>query len=112
MLVENELKQHTPNFFHLLGSITKTKSTRPNEKATIGVCAAILLKHWYSKMSLVQKITLYAGHTSKQLSPVIPDSVTCCNHYHYFKVYIYKASKIEFLHVAFNSYSFDKSTGL
>lgn len=86
----NELKQHSPNFFHLLGCLTKTKSTRPNEKATIGVCAAILLKHRYFKMSLVQKITsiiLYSGHTSKQVSPVIPDSVTCSKHYHYFKVY-------------------------
>ena len=52
----------------ILSSITKTKSERANQNAIIGMCATILLKHRYSKMSLVQKIIstiLYAGHTSK-----------------------------------------------
>lgn len=67
----DELKKYAPTFLHLLNSLTKTKSKRPNEKAVIGICAAILLKHRDPTMSLIQKITsiiLYAGHTSKQVN--------------------------------------------
>ena len=69
-LIIEELGANAPNFLHLLHAMTKTKSVRKNRKAIIGVCASILLKHHYSKMSLVQKIIstiLYAGHTSKQV---------------------------------------------
>ena len=69
-LLIDELKVQAPNFLHLLSSLTRTKSERDNQKAIIGFCASILLKHRYSKMSLVQKvisIILYAGHTSKQV---------------------------------------------
>ena len=55
-LVLQELHMHAPNFLHLLTSLTKTKTNRENQKAIIGVCASILLKYRYSKMSLVQKI--------------------------------------------------------
>ena len=69
-MVLQELHVHAPNLLHLLNSITSTKTDRDNQKAIIGMCASILLKHHYSKMSLVQKIVsviLYAGHTSKQV---------------------------------------------
>ena len=70
-MVLQELHVHAHNLLHLLNSITSTKTDRDNQKAIIGMCASILLKHRYSKMSLVQKIVsviLYAGHTSKQVS--------------------------------------------
>ena len=66
-----ELHVHAPNFLHLLNSITSTKTDRDNQKAIIAMCASILWKHRYSKMSLVQMIVsviLYAGHTLKQVS--------------------------------------------
>ena len=73
-VVLQELHAHAPNLLHLLNSITSTKTDRDNQKAIIGMCASILLKHRYSKMSLVQKILsviLYAGHTSKQVSTTL-----------------------------------------
>ena len=66
----DELQVHAPYLFQLLSSFTQTKSERENQMAIIGVCASILLKHRYSKMSLVQKVIsllLYTGHASKQV---------------------------------------------
>lgn len=65
-----ELSKYAPVMSRLLLLATKTKRPRLNQKAVIGVCAAILINHRNSKMSLVQKLTsliLYAGHTSKQV---------------------------------------------
>lgn len=65
-----ELTIHAPTLLNILISITKTITPRENQKAIIGICATILLKQRYSKMSLVQKIIsiiLYAGHASKQV---------------------------------------------
>lgn len=66
-----ELQSHAPLLYSLLTSCTHTRRPRPNRNAVIGVCAAILLKHRYERMSLVQKIIsliLYAGHSGKQVS--------------------------------------------
>lgn len=75
-LILEEMKVYAPMLLQLLTGLTTTKSLRLNQKATIGTCAAILMKHRNAKMSLVQKIIsmiLYAGHASKQV----------CNCYNY-----------------------------
>ncbi len=66
-----ELSKCAPVLSRLLLLATKTKRPRLNQKAVIGVCAAILINHRNSKMNLVQKLAsliLYAGHASKQVS--------------------------------------------
>jgi len=73
-LILQELHVHAPSFPCLLHSITSTKTDRDNQKAIIGMCASILLKHRYIRMSSVQKILsiiLYAGHTSKQVNVIL-----------------------------------------
>lgn len=70
-LLMSELTVHAPYLLNILHSITKTITPRDNQTAIIGVCAAILLKHRYSKMSLVQRIVsiiLYSGQASKQVN--------------------------------------------
>ena len=65
-----ELSKYAPVLSRLLLLATKTKRPRLNQKAVIGVCAAILINHRNSKMNLVQKLAsliLYASHTSKQV---------------------------------------------
>ena len=65
-----EIQLHAPLLFNLLLSMTKTRQARSNRKAVICVCAAVLLKYRFSKMSLLQKVVsliLYAGHSSKQV---------------------------------------------
>ena len=66
----SELDKHAPVFLHILRSCTITKKPRDNCDAVIGMCAAILLKHRFSEMSLVQRIIsmiLYAGHSGKHV---------------------------------------------
>lgn len=66
----NELLESSPVFLSLLQSCTRTRRRRPNQVAVIGMCAAILLKHRHSKISLVQRILsliLCAGHSGKQV---------------------------------------------
>jgi hypothetical protein len=68
-----ELKANAATFLSILESCTQTRRPRRNRKATIGICAAILLKYRFSKMSLVQRILsliLYAAHSGKQVSKV------------------------------------------
>ena len=70
LLIE-ELTLHAPYLLNILTGITKTNTPRTNQSAIIGVCTAILLKHRYNRMSLVQKIlsiVLYSGHASKQVT--------------------------------------------
>ena len=43
--VIQELSVHAPNLLQLLHSITSTKTDRDNQKAIIGMCASIMLKH-------------------------------------------------------------------
>ena len=109
----NELNKYAPIFINLLQCLTKTKTKRSSEKAVIGMCASILLKHRYSRMSLIQKIIsiiLYAGHTSKQVCTLhLLRYDTLCN---ITLKGVYKASKTEYLHITFNSNSYFKSAGL
>ena len=68
----DELRVHAPTLLHLLQAMVKKKKScnRPPADGIIGVCASILLKHHYDKMSMVQKIisvVLYSGHASKQV---------------------------------------------
>ena len=68
----DELKHYSPTLFGFLHACVKTKasSRQKNSDTVLGICAAILLKHRYFKMSLVQKIlsiVLYAGHAGKQV---------------------------------------------
>ena len=74
-MIHDELKANAPVLLSLLQACTLTRKSRENRKAVIGICVAILLKHRFSKMSLVQRIIsliLYAGHSGKQVS------VTAC----------------------------------
>lgn len=69
-----ELSNNAPILLHILQGCTKTRKPRINREATIGICAAILLRFRYARMSLVQKIlslVLYAGHSAKQVQLLI-----------------------------------------
>ena len=68
----DELKRYAPTLFGFLHACVQTKASprQKNGDAVLGICAAILLKHRYFNMSLVQKIlsiVLYAGHAGKQV---------------------------------------------
>ena len=65
-----ELRKNAPIFLRVLHAASETRLPRKNKNGVVGVCAAILLKHRFSKMCLGQKILsliLYAGHSSKQV---------------------------------------------
>ena len=65
-----ELSANAPVFLEILRAITFTRRPRQSRNAVIGVCAAVLLKYRFAKMSLVQKILsllLYAGHSGKKV---------------------------------------------
>ena len=47
-----ELSVHAPILYSILRAATKVKRERSNTDAVIGVCAAILLKYRFRKMSL------------------------------------------------------------
>ena len=64
-----ELPQHAPTLLHVLKGCTLTKHKK-NRNATIGMCAAILLRFRNQKMNLLQRIIsliLYAGHSAKMV---------------------------------------------
>ncbi len=66
-----EMFTHAPTFSSMLTECTKTRSNKRNRQAIIGICAAILLKHRFGQMSLVQKILsiiLFNGCASKSVS--------------------------------------------
>ena len=68
--IYNELKHKAPVFLGVLLSATKTRCARKNQVAVICMCAAILLKYRFKRLSLVQKIVslvLYGGHCSKKV---------------------------------------------
>lgn len=70
----HELSTYAPLLKSLLFSVARTRVAQSNTDAVVGMCAAILINHRNSEMSLIQKINsliLYAGHTSKQV----------CNYY-------------------------------
>ena len=65
-----EAAETAPILLNLLQECVQTRDSRPNQPGVIGMCFAILLKHRFSKMSLVQKIitlVLHAGHCGKQI---------------------------------------------
>lgn len=67
----SELENKAPVFLTILRECTHTRRPRSNRDAVMGMCAAILLKHRFSNMSLVQKmmsLVLYGGHSGKQVS--------------------------------------------
>ena len=69
--VEKELRCNSPLFYDVLMQMTKTRRPRSNHTIILCVCAAIILKFRYPKMSLIQKIiscVLYYGHCSKQVN--------------------------------------------
>lgn len=68
--LQNELAVKAPVLLRVLQEATVTKTPKHNQDAIVSMCAAIILKHCYCKMSLVQKIlsmVLYAGHSGKQV---------------------------------------------
>ena len=68
--LHKELQTNAPTFLHFLEICTNTRKPRCNRAGVIGMCAALLLKHRFPKMSLVQKINsllLYASHSGKQV---------------------------------------------
>lgn len=69
-LLLDEVKLHAPLFFAIIQSCVRTTTPRENNKSVIGICIAVLLKHKFHKMCLVQKlisIVLYAGHAGKEV---------------------------------------------
>lgn len=72
-LLIQELTVHAPTLLSILTSITTTLTPRENQTAIIGMCTAMLLKHRYERMSLVQKLLstiLYSGSASKQVQSI------------------------------------------
>jgi len=66
-----ELEEHAPIFSTFLKACTRTNHERSNRLGVMGICAAIILKFRYHRMSLVQEIistVLHAGHSGKQVS--------------------------------------------
>lgn len=66
-----ELETNAPLLFTILHECTHTRRQRLNQDAAMGMCAAILLKHRFSRMSLVQRINslvLYSGSSGKQVN--------------------------------------------
>ena len=66
----DELEARAPTFFSLFEMCTHTRKPRCNRMGVIGMCAALLMKYRFAKMSLVQKVVsllLYAGHSRKQV---------------------------------------------
>ena len=71
-----ELLSNAPVLVSLLEACTHTKTPRTNTTSVIGMRAALMLKHRFTQMSLVQKIVslvLYAGHSDKQVVISIAD---------------------------------------
>ena len=67
----SELENYAPIFLMILCECTRTRQPRYNRDAVIGMCAALVLKLRFLKMSLVEKImslVLYGGHSGKQVS--------------------------------------------
>jgi len=65
-----ELSVNAPIFLSILEACTPTIRPQTNSTAVIGLCAALILKHRFTKMCLLQKIIsliLYAGHSDKQV---------------------------------------------
>jgi len=65
-----ELQSKAPFLMIILDSCTTTKRPRSNRRAIMGMCMALLLKHCFAKMYLVQKVIsliLYAGHSGKKV---------------------------------------------
>ena len=66
----DELKANAPVFLSILQECTRSRKPRANQDAVVCICAAILLKHRFAKMGLVQKmisLILYADHSGKQV---------------------------------------------
>ena len=68
----NELDIHAPALMIILNNAThEAWHEKQNRDGAKGICAAILLKFCFDKMSVVQKLIsciLYAGHSGKQVS--------------------------------------------
>ena len=80
--LHDELAERAPLLLTLLEMCTHTRKPRINRQAVIGLCAVILLKFRFSKMSLVQKIVsliLYAGHAGKQVGIYYSRKIAQCS---------------------------------
>ena len=69
-MLMDELRVHSPLYFAIMQGCAKTKTPRQNHVAVLGMCTAILLKHKFSKMCIIQKmisLILYGGHAGKQV---------------------------------------------
>lgn len=65
-----ELEGNAPVFLSILHECTHTRRPQTNQDTVMGMCAAVLLKYRYAKMSLVQRIlslVLYGGRSEKQV---------------------------------------------
>lgn len=82
-----ELQKYAPTLMTVLKACTKTRRHRRNRNGVIGMCAAMLLKFRYNRMSLVQKLIstiLYTGHSGKQVSKIFSMTIIqelFCIHY-------------------------------
>ncbi len=78
----DELEANAPVFLSILRECTRTRRPRTNQDAVVGMCAAVLLKYRYAKMSLVQRIlslVLYGGRSGKQVKPYTYSQVSVVN---------------------------------
>ena len=67
---ELELKRNAPFIYEVLEALTTTPKRRKNQTSIICICAAIMLKHRHSNMSLIHKLIsciLFCGHCSKEV---------------------------------------------
>ena len=71
---ELELKRNAPFIYEVLEALTTTPKGHKNQTSIICICAAIMLKHQHSNMSLINKLIsciLFCGHCSKEVYTLV-----------------------------------------
>ena len=66
----DEFHSKAPFLMFILNVCMETKGQRKNTKGVVGMCMALIIKHRFGTMSLVQRIVsmvLYSGHAGKQV---------------------------------------------
>ena len=64
----DELKSKTPTLYSFYFYLLQTP--RASQTAVVSVCAALIIKHRFQKVNLIQKfvgLVLYTGHSSKKV---------------------------------------------
>jgi L1 cell adhesion molecule like protein len=77
------LKINAPTFLSFLMAASQTKVQRSNRNSVICICAAILLKHRFKRLNIIQKIIsliLYTSHCFKKAFSRLSSLGLCVSH--------------------------------